>query len=463
MNMAYHYPGIYWNCACLTVNASATTSDDDDSSAGEAEPTSVKNKSTNYGKIAKAIGDMQHRGVKITLPDINSADFGFRPDAANDSIIFGLKGINAVGDDIATAIIKNRPYSSVEDFMAKVPASTAIMTNLVKAGCFDSLVPDRRACMMQYVAALTKSKVAAKEKLNGQNFPKALALGIIPEEFRQEAQLADFRRYIFQKQFLYAKNQYILDQTAQLYFDSAVAPYLQEGDAYIVTPDGTAVVKTRFEKWFKQIYAPLEKWLTTPYAAKQYTKAERTQYANDFWEKNCKGPIPDWEMESLSFYYSGHALANVSEGTYGLTPYADIPETPVVTEMMQRKNRATGEIIESPKFQLYKIVGTVLDKNSTKNYITLLTLDGVTTVKFYAGSFSHYDRQISVVGADGKKTVIEKSWFTRGNKLLITGFRRGDTFFPKRYYDSVYQHTVCLIQSVSPTGELTLSFDRKEA
>ena len=126
MNMAYHFPIIYWNCACLTINASANEDVED-------------NKSTNYGKIAKAIGDMQHHGVKIALPDINTAKFGFSPDQKNNQIIFGLKGINAVGDDIVQQVITNRPYDSLNDFVQKnKDLDTRSVINLIKAGCFDS-------------------------------------------------------------------------------------------------------------------------------------------------------------------------------------------------------------------------------------------------------------------------------------------------------------------------------------
>ena len=37
------------------------------------------------------------------------------------------------------------------------------------------------------------------------------------------------------------------------------------------------------------------------------------------------------------------------------------------------------------------------------------------------------------VQADGSKKVIERSWFSRGNKLLLYGIRRGDNFIPKIY------------------------------
>jgi DNA polymerase-3 subunit alpha len=81
--------------------------------------------------------------------------------------------------------------------------------------------------------------------------------------------------------------------------------------------------------------------------------------------------------------------------------------------------------------------------------ITLLTPSGVVTVKFYKGQFGFYDQQLSQINDDGTKTVLEKSWFSRGTKLLITGYRRGDQFVPKKYKDSAYKHSLQLIKEIN--------------
>ena len=104
---------------------------------------------------------------------------------------------------------------------------------------------------------------------------------------------------------------------------------------------------------------------------------------------------------------------------------------------------------EIPRFKLTRICGTVLDKNKNKHMITLLTPSGVVNVKFYKGQFGFYDQQLSEVNEDGSKTVLEKSWFSRGNKLLVTGYRRDDQFIPKKYKDSAYKHSLQLIKEIN--------------
>ena len=50
----------------------------------------------------------------------------------------------------------------------------------------------------------------------------------------------------------------------------------------------------------------------------------------------------------------------------------------------------------------------------------------IQSLLFHIGAFLGYNSPI-------KKEVLEKSWFTRGTKILVCGFRREDTFVAKTY------------------------------
>jgi DNA polymerase-3 subunit alpha len=84
-------------------------------------------------------------------------------------------------------------------------------------------------------------------------------------------------------------------------------------------------------------------------------------------------------------------------------------------------------------FKINRIAGTVIDKDKNKSTVTLLTTTGVVTVKVWKNQFAKWDKQISARDEAGQKHVMEKSFFQRGNKLIITGIRRGDNFIPKKY------------------------------
>ena len=73
-----------------------------------------------------------------------------------------------------------------------------------------------------------------------------------------------------------------------------------------------------------------------------------------------------------------------------------------------------------------------MERNKIKKTVQILTTSGVVAVKVY-GAFEAYDRQISEKGPDGKKHVIEKSMFTRGNKIIVTGIRQEGDFIAKVY------------------------------
>jgi hypothetical protein len=92
----------------------------------------------------------------------------------------------------------------------------------------------------------------------------------------------------------------------------------------------------------------------------------------------------------------------------------------------------------------------------------LLSTDNqVVVVKFYDGAFGYYNKNIREKDEEtGSTEYSEKSWLKRGSKLTIAGFRSGQFFFPRKYQNTIYQHTVALIESIEDDGTLKLKFER---
>jgi DNA polymerase-3 subunit alpha len=65
-------------------------------------------------------------------------------------------------------------------------------------------------------------------------------------------------------------------------------------------------------------------------------------------------------MDAVSFYSHEHELANVNTKAYEITDFNDIPENPVVERIIPIKGR------QIPIFKLYRIAGTILDKDKNK-------------------------------------------------------------------------------------------------
>lgn len=186
-----------------------------------------------------------------------------------------------------------------------------------------------------------------------------------------------------------------------------------------------------------------------------YVKAHHDELLNainwrlmsDTWNKYCLGSLSKWEMDSVSFYSHDHELAKVNERAYGLSDFFELPEEPEVDRIIVIKGKKV------PLFKIERIMGTVLDKDKAKKSVTLLTKNGVITVKIFGQVYSHYDKQLSERGADGKKHVTEKSWLSRGNKIIVTGIRREDSFQAKKYARTPY-HLVELITEISEDGKI---------
>jgi DNA polymerase-3 subunit alpha len=174
-------------------------------------------------------------------------------------------------------------------------------------------------------------------------------------------------------------------------------------------------------------------------------------------EKYCEGNQARWSMDSLSFYQKEHELDFINMGKYDLVDFQDLPNEPEIDRVFTSKD---GKLITM--YKLSKICGTVIDRDKAKSLITLLTPGGVVLVKAY-GVMPAYDKQISVVGEDGKKHVVEKSFFARGTKIIVLGIKKDEnTFLAKKYKSSTTEHHFIKIVEVLENGDLVLQEGRSE-
>ncbi len=470
MNLAYHYPTIFWNCANLIVDSAGIdendefvnliddfdpatenteeteeeNDDDEEMTKEEKEEIKKQNKTVNYGKIASAIGKMMALGINVELPDINKSEFTFTPDLDTNSIIFGIKGINRINNDLAKAIIDNRPFNSLQDFLNRVKTNKVSAINLIKSGCFDKLEKrPREEIMKDYIDQISDKK----QKLTLQNMAMLIRENCVPEEYKTEVHIYNFNKYLknFKKDIYY-----MLDERAFNFYEKMF-------DMDLVSQDEQGNFRIRQNEWDK-IYKKQMMGIKEELKANPAILNNLNQKLFDaMWNKYAEGTISKWEMDSVCFYYHAHELANIDRDRYLIEDYTDLAEEPVIEKIWTTKD---GK--EIPIFKLTRICGTVIDKNKTKNIVTLLTNDGVVNLKIYRAQFSKYDKQISVKDeVTGKKTIIERSWFKRGNKLMVVGIRRGDNFVPKMYKNNPYfTYPIELITNINEDGEVEVAGDR---
>ena len=428
--MAMHFNPIYWNTACLIVNSGAT-----DEEAGA---------STDYGKIAKAIGDIKSAGINMSLVNINKSQFGFAPDVENNRILFGLKGLLNVGDDVVEAIIENRPYISPRDFLYRVNPGKQAMISLIKGGAFDEMM-DRKMCMAWYLWEVCDKK----KRITLQNMPGLMKYNLLPEdnEYILPRRVYEFNRYL-KAVCKYNSTYYRLDERAINFLIEINSDDIIESDSEL------CYIKLKsWDKIYQSYMDVFRGWIADN--KDQILEDLNIAIFLEDWNKYAKGTISAWEMEVLCFYYHPHELINVNHIKYGFSDFFKLPEEPIIDK--EKTFVKGGKEIKI--FKLQKICGTCIAKNKTKSTVTLLTTTGVVEVKFRKEYFTLFDKQISARDANGDKHIVEKSWFNRGNMIVVMGIRSGDNFIAKKYA-STGGHQLYKIREIIDDTDLILTSER---
>lgn len=457
--MCWKFPIIYWNTACLIVDSGSLEETED-------------NKGTKTDKIAVAIANMQKSGILIELPYINEAGFGFIPDAENNRILFSLKAISGVGEDAARLIIKNRPFNNMEEFYGKMIGTKLIkpmqMIQLIKAGCFVQLHnSDRVQTMLEY---LERYLVPAKDKLTFANLKKMVSYGMLNDErIINLARIPAFADYVMREEQVkeritttsskrklpkcgYYDRVLVLDEISQSFFKMMFSEQSIVG----VSGEYYLILEKAFLKECEVLKAELSEWFNKPEVVDQYNRIA----LQTFCQEKAPGTASSWEMNALSYYYSEHELAHMDNELYGVEDFYEMSENPIPYDFYSR--RINGKLIQMPKFMITRIAGTVVGSNNDKHFVTLLTTSGIVNVKFSKGHYVFYNKKISVYdsGSD-KKNVLEESWFKKGTKIIVCGYRNGFNFRAYRYSDTIYTHIVSRIEAINEDGTLELKTERE--
>lgn len=449
MNLFYHYPSVYWNCATMIVNAglaNGTSNNEED----------ISSKTTDYGKIAKSIYRAKEGGVIVKAPSINDSELIFSPHEQDNSILFGLGAISGINNDVTSQILSNRPYTSFTDFYNKNAYKGSLVTKskfiqLIKAGCFDEFEPDRRVVMRQYFSLSTPNVTSLAMNNIGQI--KAARVPI-PKSIIGPY---NFRKYVCNKQFKYgnhpkfkSKTLYWLDQKALKYFENHCKSSIVEGADYWFESDRWVVVDKSLEKLLAPSIETLKTYVNTPEFLDKFNKARAKQ---SMIESVDGLDVNRWAFSSISFYPNEHELAHIDRERYNISLFNELPEEPKFITKSYGKR-------EWKQFALAQIACTVIDKNDNHHMLTVLDIgNNVVQCKFNAEVYSFYKAQLSETDGSGNKMVMDKPWFRRGQTLILAGVRMGvDDFRVKSYKNSIYNHKVLRIDSINnETGEVEIT------
>lgn len=428
MNLAYKFPTVFWNCACLISDSGGFDGD----------------KSTDYGKVAVAVNKMQTAGIQVTIPNINTSQSTFVPDVENNRIYYGLEAIGGINRQIVEKIAAGRPYTGIKDFMTRCPLDKTPMINLIKAGAFDEIeqfFPNRKAIMAYYIM----QKSEPKTKLNLQNFPSLIANNLIPESEIMSVRIFNFNKYLKQHK---CGEYYLLDQTALEFFNKA---FPAEQEKLELINGETLIVQKLWDKIYQASMDGMRQYLKDNQL--EMLEQYNTLLFKNLWDKDCQGSYSKWEMSSLGFYNSGHELEEVSYSKYGIANFFDLDPESEIEYYFKRGGK------KIPIYKIYKIAGTVLSKNDGHSSLTLLTKEGIVQIKMSKDQYSNFKKQVSQVQPDGTKKIIEKSWFGKGNILMISGYRRENEFVMKTYANTA-SHSLYKIDEIV-NGEISIRHEKK--
>ena len=417
--LATNWNQIFWDAACLVVNSGSLEEAENEEEDEEVIGKKKKSTGADYAKIAKAIGDITSKGIEVSLLNINTSDFGFKPDVDNNRIVYGLKALGNINKDTIEKIKAGRPYAGIKDFMKRCPLNKTATLNLIKAGAFDEIDKDfksREEIMVYYIMNISE----LKKRLTLQNFNGLIQSGLIPKNLELQIRIYNFNRYL--KNTRKVGKYYTFDNDCSIFFNNFLMDY---ADNLEVINGIICILQDKWDKIYQKFMDSARDWLKEN--QEEVLKEYNLKLFMAQWEKYAKGNKSHWEMESLCFYYHDHELANVNVNKYGIADFASLSPEPEVDYFFKRAGK------QIPIYKLHKIIGTVIAKDDNKSTVTLLTTTGVVTAKFTRDYYAMFKKQVSQVNPDGTKTVMEKGWFSRGNMLMITGYRRDDMFVAKTY------------------------------
>lgn len=326
--------------------------------------------------------------------------------------------ITRIGNNLIYDIMAHRPYNSLSHFLEKVKVNKIQATMLIKAGAFDAF-GQREEMLYQYCDLVADKK----QRLTLQNVARLIELQLIPTSHKEYEVLFKLNK------FLKKENKFgdilVITPGVKPHLEAMNYPHIR------YDTDGTEYTNLlEWEKFYKKKMESLKTWIQVNHDTLLEQVNETA--VQELLDKYAKGNRAYQEMEALSYYHSFHELETEEYRNWlcdevRIANFFDLPEEPIV----EWENGQGAK-----KFKLYKIAGTAMGRDKTKHIVGFLTPEGFLTVKVYRATFNKYDKMIKENGQT------DKSWFSKGSKLLLQGYRNGDTFVLKAYKDTsqaIYQ------------------------
>ena len=125
------------------------------------------------GKVSRYIANSRKHGVKLVAPNVNRSRASFA--ASGNTILFGLSGIQHLGDAAVESIIEARekdgPFTSLSDFLERVDGRTVnarACESLIKCGALDDLGANRPQMLEALPQSMSNAAMVREDRQSGQ-------------------------------------------------------------------------------------------------------------------------------------------------------------------------------------------------------------------------------------------------------------------------------------------------------
>ena len=133
----------------------------------------------NTDKLNAYRQELERMGIDLLPPDINLSEATFKVERDDEgkavSIRYALAALKNVGEGAMEELVaerdKNGPFKNISDFAKRVDAhqvNKRQMENLIRAGSFDAMVPNRRQLFNALETLLGTAQAAQHERESGQ-------------------------------------------------------------------------------------------------------------------------------------------------------------------------------------------------------------------------------------------------------------------------------------------------------
>lgn len=398
MTLNYNYP-LYWNTARLLVDAKSI----EDNQGTKQNP--------DYAKISSDLSQILNEEITIKKPDVNKSAYGFEPNEKENAILYGLKSISGISEDVANQILEHRPYNSFKDFLQRCiidnpdnKINKTKMLYLMFGGCFDTMEENLTERIKIYLNFLT-NKI---QSVTMTQLLEADDLGLIPKKYKNIVEIFKDRKIIKDSEYNVSIKKFSIDKLNQIYSTYNEA---------IIKMDNVRIEfdEKQFEKIYKKHIKELQDWMKEN-KDELVEKANEARMNNEFKEWT-KGKHPqDIQFVALGVYYNQNYLPNLAKKS---NHYLIDDLTPKQVD----KYFTTEDGDEVPIYKTHNVLFTFVDKDPKHKVIKGFSGSNVVSVKMTEGQYNTYSEL-----------------FKRGNILSLIGYKMDDENFRIKMRKSEIKH-----------------------